>query len=239
MAITTRDDLHDYILRQLGEPLVQVELVSDHIDDSINESIKLFSEFAFDGELEETVILTVDGSGVYDLPPAITAIMKVSQGGAGIGNFGANFGSGFAPDIWSEQFFPGSTSGIVDSILGISATRSQLDKFFGNDIYYDFNSFSKKLRLFEPYSGDLIVHYSKEYIPEPTDYIFDANWVKAYSVARARMLQSTITGKFDQALVGGARINYDNMRSLAEQELDRLKEELISHYAGPAPISIA
>lgn len=239
MAITTKALLHEYVLRELGQPLVQVELATEHIDDSINDSIKLFSEFAFDGEMEETVIIEVDGNNSYSLPVEITSIIKVSQGGtSSIGNFGAMYGAGFVPNIWSETFFTGDVSGIMNSVIGISSTRAQLDKFFGDDLAYDFNAYKKKLRIFEPYTGPLLVHYTKEYIPEAIDYIFDATWVKKYSVALSRMKQSTVTGKYQQTLVGGAMINHENMRALAEQEIQTLKEDLQLQYSGPAPIFI-
>ena len=73
--IRTNDDLVDYIKRQLGYPSVEVELTSDQIQDCIDYSIKEFSSFAWDGELEESVILTVDGRGTYQLPDFITNII--------------------------------------------------------------------------------------------------------------------------------------------------------------------
>ncbi|MCK5537180.1 MAG: hypothetical protein KAI79_10150 [Bacteroidales bacterium] len=240
--INTKDLLKDYILRQLGAPLINVELVEDHLDDVIDATIKEYSSFAFDGELEETVIITVDGSGSYTLPDTIQSVMKVSQGvsAGGLTNFGGNFGAGYVPDIWSEQFFSGSDgiTGIMNSIIGVSTTQSMLDTYMGDDLAFDFNAHKKKLRLFEPYSGNLLVYYTFEYLPDSIDYIFDDVWVKKMSVAQSRLLQSTITGKFDQTLIGGGRINYADMRALAQEEIAQLKEDLQLQYAGPAPILI-
>jgi hypothetical protein len=105
------------------------------------------------------------------------------------------FHAGFVPNIWSEQFFTGNVSGIMGAVIGISSTRAQLDKFFGDDLMYDFNAFNKKLRLFEPFEGNLLIHYTKEYIPEAVDYIYDATWVKRYAVVLSRLKQSIIAGK--------------------------------------------
>jgi hypothetical protein len=242
MAIKTRDELYDYVRRQLGAPFVDVEVHEDHLNDIVNDVVKEFSEFAYEGELEEVVILSVDGSGTYTLPTAIQAISKVAQGtsAGGLTNFGGNFGSGYVPDIWSEQYFSGSAGigGIIDSIIGVSTTQSMLDTFMGDDIAYDFNPHKKTLRIFEPYVGSLLVMYSKEYVPDTIDYIYDATWVKKMCTAQARFVQSTVTGKYSQALVGGAMINYSDMRASAEQEIDRLKEELQMQYSGPAPMFV-
>lgn len=242
MAITTREELYDYIKRQLGEPYIDVEAHEDHLDDIVNDTIKEFSEFAYDGELEDTVIISVNGSGTYTLPTAIQSISKVAQGtsAGGLTNFGGNFGQGYVPDIWSEQYFSSSTGvgSIVNSVIGVSTTRSLLDSFMGDDIHYDFNSHKKILRVFEPFTGDLLVNYHKEYVPDDIDYIYDATWIKKMCTAQARLIQSTITGKYSQALVGGALINYQDMRALAQEEITQLREDLQLQFSGPAPIFI-
>jgi hypothetical protein len=53
------------------------------------------------------------------------------------------------------------------------------------------------------------------------------------------MILYTTTGKYDQALVGGARINYDRLLSEAQQEIQTLNEELLTKWSDPAPIDIA
>ena len=243
MSVKTRDELYGYIYRQLGAPFVDVEVHEDHLNDIVSSTIKEYSEFAFEGELEEIVVINVDGTGTYKLPDEIQAIEKVSQGvsAGGLTNFGGNFGSGYVPDIWSEQYFSSANGigGIINSIIGVSTTQSMLDTFMGDDINFDFNPHKKTLRIFEPYSGDLLVVYHKEYVPDEIDYIYDATWVKRMCTAQARLIQSTITGKYTQALVGGATINYGEMRALAEEEIQVLKEELQTQYAGPAPILVS
>ena len=53
------------------------------------------------------------------------------------------------------------------------------------------------------------------------------------------MLWGTVTGKYDQALVGGARVNYADMKSEAQTELEVLNEQLLTKWSDPAPVSIA
>jgi len=242
MAIKTKDELFEYIYRQLGAPFVDVEVHEDQLNDIVDSTIKEYSSFAFDGELEETVILEVQGPGIYKLPDEIQSIEKVSQGvsAGGLTNFGGNFGSGYVPDIWSEQYFSSANGGggIINSIIGVSTTQSMLDTYMGDDLNYDFNHHKKILRLFEPYEGKLLIQYSKEYIPDDEDFIYNDTWVKKMATAQARLMQSTVTGKYSQTLVGGATINYSDMRSLAQEEIQQLRDDLQTQYAGPAPILI-
>jgi hypothetical protein len=50
MAIVTNiDSLKDYILRELGSPLVNVDVTDDQLEDRIDEAIAFFHEYYFDG----------------------------------------------------------------------------------------------------------------------------------------------------------------------------------------------
>jgi len=237
MAILTADELGDYVYRRLGAPTLKVEVTADQMTDIIDDTIKDFSEFAYDGELEESVVLDINGKGIYNLPSPIQAVMRVSSGNASsLTNFSQKFGAGYVPNAWSSDYF--STSDLISNVIAYSNKQSLLDAFFGNELSYDFNSKKKILQIQEDYVGKVLVFYSSEYIPDATDYIYNENWVKRMTVAQARLIQSTTTGKFDQSLIGGASINYADMRSLALQEIEELKQDLQDNYAGPAPFLV-
>ena len=51
MALTSNEQLKEYILRQLGAPLVQVEVSDEQMNDIINTTIQEYSNFALEGEL--------------------------------------------------------------------------------------------------------------------------------------------------------------------------------------------
>lgn len=233
--IRTNDDLVDYIKRQLGYPSVEVELTSDQIQDCIDYSIKEFSSFAWDGELEESVILTVDGRGTYQLPDFITNIIALKS----IQGF-QNYGQNYIPDRWSEEFFRAfeSNSTGIDAVISISNTFTMYEKYMQKEINYYFNPYKNTIQIMEEFSGNVVIYYTYEYTPDKRDKIYDHQWVKDMSVAKSRYTQSTVTGKYSQTLIGGATINYDDMRSKAETEIEDLKEQLFSKYGGPAPILI-
>ena len=233
--IRTNDDLQEYILRQLGAPSVEVEVTEDQLQDCIDYAIREFSSFAYDGTLDETVILKIDGRGDYQLPDFVETLIDVKSI-QGFQNYGANY----IPDRWSEEFFRAfeSNSTGIDAIISISNNFTMYEKYMQKEINYSFNEYSRKLKIMENFTGNMLVHYSYYYTPEKKDAIYNQQWVKDMCVAKARMIQSVVVGKYAQTLVGGATINYDNMRSLAEAEIADLKEQLFSKYSGPAPISI-
>ena len=186
-----------------------------------------------------TVIVEINGAGEYVMPEAMTNIIKISKGStSNLTNFSANFGAGYVPNLWSEQFFTGSLTGdIIPSIVAISTTKAILDKYFADDIVYNFNHLSKKLQVLEGYYGGVVIHYQYEYIAnEDDDLVYNHEWIKKYSKAQCKLLQSDVTGKFDQALVGGARINHEKMQQRAEQEIEKLKADIETTTALKAEI---
>lgn len=239
--VTSKSGLIAFIRSQLGEPLINVEVTDNQIGEIIDFSINKFTEYAY-GTLEGTVIIELNGSKEYDMPNTMTNLIKLSKGStSNITNFSANFGSGYVPNLWSEQFFTGSLTGdIIPGIIAISTTKAVLDKFFADDIVYNFNHLSKKLQVLENYSGPAVLHYQYEYLANETnDYVYNHEWIKAYSIAKTKFLWGTVTGKYDQNLVGGARINYSDMKSEANEEILKLDEELLNKWSDPAPIDIA
>lgn len=239
--LNTKEELRNYVKSQLGAPSITIEVTDGQIDEIIDDTIQKFTEYAY-GTLEGTVVIEFDGSGEYTMPTAMTNLIKLSKGStSNITNFGTNFGSGYVPDLWSEQFFTNSLTGdIMPGIIAISNTKAVLDKYFGDDIAFNYNPYKNILQVLEKYEGPAVLHYQYEYIPDDNgDGIFNHEWIKSYTKAKVKELWGTVTGKYDQALVGGARINYGDLKSEAQQEIDRLHEELLTKWSDPAPISIA
>jgi len=239
--ITSKTLLIKYIKSQLGAPTINVEVTTAQVSEIIDDAIQKFTEYAY-GTLEETVIVQLSGNKTYPMPDTITNIIKVSKGGGtNITNFNANFGSGYVPDLWSQQFFSGSLTGdIIPGIIAISTTKATLDKFFGDDIVFNFNHLNKNLQVLENFHGSAVIHYQYEYLAnDQNDLVFNHEWIKGYTTAKTKQLWGNVTGKFSQSLVGGAQINYDRLISEAEQEIEKYDELLLSKFSDPAPIDVA
>lgn len=238
--ITTKEGLRNYIKSQLGAPSIQIEVTDGQIDEIIDDTVQKFTEYAY-GTLEDVVIVQINGVGEYQLPDTITNIVHMSKGStSNITNFSSNFGEGFVPDMWSEQFFSGALTGdIVTSIISISNNKAMIDKFLGDELAYNFNHLSKRLKVLENYVGPIALHYQYEYIANDlNDFVFNHEWIKNYSKAKVKELWGTVTGKYEQTLVGGARINYERFLSEAQEEIRNLDEELLEKWSDPAPIMV-
>lgn len=238
--LRSKNSLIGYVKSQLGYPTINIEVTDEQIGQIIDDSVQKFTEYAY-GTLEDTIVIQLNGSGEYPMPDTMTNLIKLSKGAtSNITNFSSNFGSGYVPNIWSDQFFSSSLTGdIIPAIMAISTTKSVLDKYFGDDIYFNFNPHRKVLQVLENYTGGAVLHYQYEYLAnDEDDLIFNHEWVKGYVKAKVKELWGTTTGKFDQALVGGARINYDRILQESQIEIEKLNEELLSKWSDPCPIFV-
>jgi hypothetical protein len=233
--INTKVGLRDYVKSQLGYPTINIEVTDAQIDEIIDDCVQKFTEYAY-GTLEDTVVMQFTGSGDYPVPDTITNVIKLSKGTtSSLGNFGS-----YVPDIWSEQYFSSSLTGdIIGSIVSVTTNASLIEKYLGDELHYNFNHLKKNLQVLENYTGPVVLHYQYEYIAdENNDFVYNHEWVKNYSKAKVKELWGTVTGKYDQALVGGARINYEKLSSEARDEIQKLDEELLDKWSDPCPIMV-
>jgi len=236
--LNTKTALTKYIKSQLGSPQINIEVSSTQISEIIDNTVQLFTEYSY-GTLEGTVVIQLNGIGDYPMPNTMTNMVKLSKG-SNLTNFASNFGAGYVPNIWTESVTGSLTGNIIPSIIAISSTSALLEKYFGDDIVYNFNHLSKNLQVLEAFSGPAVLHYQYEYLAnEQNDYVYDHPWIKAYCISKTKFLWGTITGKYSQNLIGGSTINYDAMKNEAQSEIDILDEQLINKYSDPCPIDIA
>jgi hypothetical protein len=175
--LNTKQKLIDYVKSQLGAPSINIEVTDFQIGEIIDDTVQKFTEYAY-GTLEGSVIVQINGMGEYDMPDTMTNLVKLSKGStSNITNFSANFGSGYVPNLWSEQFFTGSLTGdIIPGIVAISTTKAILDKFFADDIVFNFNHLNKKLQVLENYTGAAVLHYQYEYLANDNDDLVYNYW---------------------------------------------------------------
>lgn len=141
---TTRQELVDYCLRQLGAPVLEINVDDDQIDDLVDDAIQYFNERHFDGvermylkyQISEDDIKRASGSGTDGVGiVTTTGTANVSGIGSITSNFYENSNFIQVPDsvVGIERIFKFDTSSISGGMFSI---KYQL---FLNDLYY-FNS---------------------------------------------------------------------------------------------------
>ena len=142
---TTRQELKDYCLRQLGAPVLEINVDDDQVDDLIDDALQLFNERHFDGVermyLKYKVTQDDIDRGKADpttgLGIVTTTANSTDVSGVGTMSFNWYENSNFiqVPEsvIGVEKIFKFDTSSISGGMFSI---KYQL---FLNDLYY-FNS---------------------------------------------------------------------------------------------------
>ena len=141
---TTRQELVDYCLRQLGAPVLEINVDDDQIDDLVDDAIQYFNERHFDGveriylkyQISDDDIKRASGSGTDGVGiVTTTGTANVSGIGTITYNFYENSNFIQVPDsvVGIERIFKFDTSSISGGMFSI---KYQL---FLNDLYY-FNS---------------------------------------------------------------------------------------------------
>lgn len=232
--LKTKEELKQYILEELGSPQLNVELTDNQIYHNIEKAIQKFTNVAYDGELTKYVKFQCEGSGEYHVDPSVEEVMTVEESSI----FSVFDLQGFYIDQNLTNFIMSNNQVAVSYLCTLSATRSLLEKYFKRQITYEFNSHKSILYIPENYFGPLLIECICRYIPDEVDKIYDTQWIKEYSVELCRLTQSVVLGKYTGNLVGGTQVNWDSIRSLAQETLQKLDEELLERWRNPAPILV-
>ena len=251
--LLTKTDLVNFIKTKLGYPLINIEVTDEQIRICIDQAVQKFTDYAYDGILENAVILQISGKGDYPLPENITHIRKVSKGSSAsnITSFGTNYGEGYVPDVWSALYFSSSTAvngvsygtsltaSILPAIIQVSSVSAVTSKYFEDVLAYHFNPAKHVLQITENYVGSILIWYNYDYdADDEHDKIFNHQWVKEYATALVKEVWGSVVGKYSSPLVGGATVNYSDIKSEAQQEKERLDEQLMSRWTDPCEIFI-
>jgi len=237
--IKTRKDLRNWMLRQMGHPLIKVELTEDQLNDAIDNAIQYYSEFAYGGTVDGTLVVKVEsGKRQYKLDDRIVAIREVHASPA-YQPF-INIPAGYALAVnnpMSLNFLSDLSSFDVSSIVSKFAQIENIKALFTIKPKWDFNFNTKIFTLYEDVPNQtILLEISMEYFApeddETVDAIFDNFWIKKRALAHAYLIWAGVVGKYDTSLVNGARINYSDIKAEGERLMQET-EELINDIMDP------
>jgi hypothetical protein len=221
-----------------GEQTIVFELEArgDIQDYRLDERVQAVKSVSFGGALGS---IPTSSSGNYVYPfgtlgvnyiPHITLQGEVSSLAAGGGM--SSTSGGTAGGVAGG---PNSGSSGLASMVGAYVTRSQVDTMNtlnSRGVNFEYNSNTKVLRVFENFTGSFLVEAAVEYVPNPEyDEMYAHPWVKQFALNKVKFLWGTVTGKYSQSLVGGAEINYADMKSEAQDDIQQLEEDLLNKYS--------
>lgn len=216
------DQLKNYILRQLGQPVWNVEVTSQQVLDCIQDAVGLFSEW-----------VPLRRPQSLQLIRGQTRYLEGVDVGCGVASV-----SFVEPNPVPTEIFYGNL------INPAPLFRTGLDEY---DTFLRWRKTWQRVTsimpdwFYDEYEQCLYIHNPIErylcgvicFFPYPNTQSLPplgSRWVKEYALARAKYLQADIWQKFSGAIPGPVKdIQLDSgKRELAKQEIEALRQQLFA-----------
>ena len=239
MAITTRQGLIDYCLRALGEPVVEINVDDQQVEDRVDEAIEYFRQYHYDG-IEKVYLkhlvtqddVTQKSIPINDLIYGVTRVFPIA---AGTSTSKSIFDLQYQLRL-NDLYDLTSTSVIYYSM--VMSHLALLDLTLNGHPLYRFNRLTNRLYIDENWVENIVpgsyilVECYRALDPATTPRVYNDSWLKHYVTALIKKQWATNIKKFNGLqLPGGVTIDGDRLYQEANEELKELKEEIINKSA--------
>mgnify|MGYP003631498208 FL=1 len=242
-VISTRQGLIDYCLRRLGDPVIEINVDVDQIEDKVDDSLQKYQEFHSDATLraylKHQVTQTDIDNKYIPIPSDVVFVTRVFP-------VTSTFGSSGMFDIRYQMMlnsmadfitFAGDMSYFYQMQQYLSMVDQQLhgmplvqwsrhqDKLY---IFGDFNDGDLKI-------GDYVVAEIYSIVdPETYTSIYNDMFMKDFTTQLIKQQWGANMSKFDNMqLPGGVTVNGTQMYQEATEEIIRLEEKMRSEQEFP------
>jgi len=241
MAVpTTKDEFKEYCLRKLGKPVIEINVDDDQIDDRIDECLKYFADYHFDGSDKvyyKHQVVEQDRTNKYiTLPENIMGAVRVFPIADPIVRSDDLFNIRYQialNDLYtltSVSMVPyymtmEHLSLISELLVGQQPIRFSRHK---NRAYIDMDW--NKIK-----NGEFLLIEAYEVI-DPTDWsnVWGDRWLQHYTTAKIKYQWGSNLTKFTgMSLPGGVQFNGERILEDAQQEITKLEAEMIATYSLP------
>jgi hypothetical protein len=240
MAVSTRRGLVEYCLRSLGEPIVEINIDDQQIEDRVDEAIEYFRQYHFDG-IEKVYmkheITEQDVANKYiTLPDAIYGINRVFPIAAGTSTSKSIFDLQYQLRL-NDLYDLTSTSVIY--YTQVMSHLALLNMTLNGHPLYRFNRMNSKLYIEASWETEMLVgnyilvECYRALDPNEAPKVYNDNWLKHYTTALLKKQWAVNIKKFQGLqLPGGVIIDGDRLYSEAVDEIKGLEDDMM-HKSAP------
>jgi hypothetical protein len=233
----TKEELGSYILRQLGDGVIDQEVTDQHVEDAIDDAIDYYFEKSGVSSLEEKVLI-FQASGINEikLPDDVESVLDIMSPVAQSSFFTQQY---YQDSMYYLRENVGSMRFDLTSYYLFNQYIDTMNILFQKKYVYKFNRTNKLLTLNPTPFGTVAVKYysfNERYSPE----ILSNSWIKRFSTELLRRVWGTILSKYSGKIVtGGVEIDGASILSLANEEIEKLKAEFDTTYNEPIDFIMA
>lgn len=243
---TNREEFRKYGLRQLGEPVIQVNVAKKQQEDLIDDAIQYFHEYAFDGLVRvmvshELTQLDLDNNFIT-VDDSVFSIFKVFPMASGNSKNPLNSPINFTiadlrHTLRGNQFARGLD---IQNFVITSQYAQMVSDIINGEREYEFSFLQKRLTLFAPIKdlmnvGEFIL-FDTYKVVDPDTYARTWNhmFLKQYFVALLKRQWGENLQKFGgMQLPGGVELDGEKIYLQAQEEVLRLEDDAQARWAEP------
>jgi len=235
----TRQQLKEYCLRRLGEPVIDVNVDDEQLEDRIDDALKFYQDYHYDGTERiflKHQITAADKTNEYiEINDNIIGIIRVFDIGDSI-NSSNLFNIRY--QIHLNDLFDFTSTTYVPYVTAMRHVE-QLEEIFVGKKPIRFNRHMNRLYIDMDWSDDVAVG---EYIIVEAYRILDPNtytdvygdrWLREYTTQLFKRQWGENLKKFEgMQLPGGLQFNGQQIYNEAQDEITRLESEVTTNYGG-------
>lgn len=244
--VSSRKGLVEHCLRRLGEPVIEVNVDPDQIDDRVDDAIQLYQEFHSDATFRNYYAHTMTHEDVdrqyITLPDSILYVTKMFRLSSGFGLAGYPMPGMMGPGAMHLGGMPtlagGCNTGIYGGMQGMAQLGmylSLIDTVLRGSPLVDFARRQNRLYVWgDTAEGGGLTHGMGIAIEcyqtvDPNEFhsVYDDMFVKDYLTALIKEQWGQNMSKFEgMQLPGGVTISGRQMLEEARQDKDTLRERM-------------
>ena len=260
-APSTRETLKQYCLRNLGKPVIDINVDDDQVEDRIDEALQYFAQYHVDGvermylkyevtaaditrmttdsseSITEDSVTTTwkQGQNFLVVPSSVISVVNVFplSDRANMNIFDVRY------QLRLNDLYDFSSTSIVHYEMTMQHLDF-LDHILVGEKPMRFNQLSNKLFLDMDWKNDitagefLIFEVYRKVDPATYTDLFDDLYLKRYTTTLIKRQWGQNLSKFSgTAMLGGVTLNGPELFSTAIDEQQKLEEEIRSNYEEP------
>lgn len=240
MAVTTRQQFKDYVLRRLGAPVIDVNVDSEQVEDRIDDALAKFRDYHFDGTEHvyyKHVITSTDITNQYITLPetmiGVTRVFDINDSYSATNLFNVRY------QLHLNELFNISSVSVTPYVVAMRHIEFLEEVFVGKKPIR-FNRHTDKLYIDMSWSEDIL---PGQYIiidgyatvdPDTNTDVWNDSWLKKYATALVKRQWGENLKKFEgMQLPGGVTFNGQKIWEEAIEEINKLEDEVIMGYSLP------
>ena len=238
-AVTTRVGLIEYCLRALGEPVVEINIDEQQVEDRVDEAIEYFRQYHFDGIEKVYLKHIITQQNITDkfilVPDLIYGITKVYPVASGTSTSKSIFDLQYQLRL-NDLYDLTSTS--VMYYTQVMSHLALLNMTLNGHPLYRFNRLNNKLYIDTEWQEKMevgnfiLVECYRALDPADAPRMYGDTWIKHYTTALIKKQWAVNLKKFTGLqLPGGVSIDGPALYSEAVAEIKELEDEMMNKSA--------